>query len=156
MLHAFKTPLILLGAFSVVVGCSAFSTEPSTVTTATNVSTITEETALPKASPLDLALLAALARQGQDGETAIAQKLPNSGVRGAEPNTQIAPATTATYQTETSATYDAGDAYSSEALIVVPHDSEMPNGAIHETGEAPARRIPVMNPGTYRTVEYKN
>lgn len=156
MLHAFKTPTALTACLVVAAACSSSPAPEKTVANGTKASAVFEQAKLPKASPLNLALLASLARDGQDSGPAVAQKLPGDSLIGLAPEQQITPATTVTYRSAAPLKFDAGAGYPTENLVVVPHDRDVLEGAAYESGAAQARRKPLMDPGTYRTIEYKN
>lgn len=152
MLHAVKTPIALTACLVIAAACSSSPAEQQASANGTKASAVFENAKLPKASPLNLALLASLARSDQDSGTAVAQKMPTG--LNAEP--QITPATTVTYRSAAPVKFDAGAGYPTESLVVVPHDSDLLEGTAYDSGAAVTPRKPIMDPGTYRTIEYKN
>ena len=158
MINALKTSAILTACLVLASACSpdgtsqfnalAVDSDPSNQIAAT--------VEAPKASPVNLALLDRLATEAGTKETNFAQSLPISDTSDATERTFAIPAATATYETQAPVLLDSEADYNSESLIVVPHDSDLLEGTVHDKGADRTLRKPVMTPGRYRTIEYKS
>lgn len=156
MLHSFKTPTAIAACLVIAAACSSgTSSEFNAALTADPAASnaIASNALSQKASPVDLAILAALAKPADATETTVAQTLPNGKM---PTEARIVPATSVTYSSEAPVLLDSDAEYSSESLLVVPHDSNLLEGTVYDSEAESTLRKPAMTPGTYRTVEYKN
>lgn len=158
MLHTFRTTAVLSVWCLVASACSIASVpQQDTLATAPAESLADARDAMPKASPLDLDLLAALARSADADvdHTTVATQVTADVIEDAAAPPHIVPATRATYSSDAPRFFKSGFEPVLETLPVVPHDSDLLDGTVYDTDAPVTERRPVMAPGTYRTVEFK-
>lgn len=151
MLHTFKTPAALTACLVFVSACSSSANAPINLLTAdAEASAAIEQSLALRASPVDLKTLAALANSRELGEPTFA-RASTAGISAGK----IVPAASVSYKSNAPIQFDAEADYSSEALIVVPHDSDLLQGTVYDSEATQTMRKPDLVPGTYRTVEFK-